>query len=125
VGWDWTEHQGVFEQQGKVRWGEFAVTGTWDGTAFTMKNAVPAALYDGMRVQEPTVPEPARSYDQAELEDVATRLNKELPGAQGAFADQGHVFVDVVYDDGSLQAWADEEYGKDVVIVVAALLDGP
>ncbi len=83
------------------------------------------ALRREWRSQEPTVPDPARSYTQAELDDIATTLGKELPGAQGAFADQGHVFVDVTYDDGSLQEWADEEYGTDVVIVVSALVDGP
>ncbi len=35
----------------------------------------------------------------------------------------GHVLVDVVYDDGSLQAWADQTYGSDVVIVTGALVD--
>jgi len=123
-GWDWEQRKGIFEQQGDVRWGQFAVSGTWDGSAFTVESAIPAALYDAMAPEEPTVPEPGATYEQAELEDIATKLGKELPGAQGAFADQGHVFVDVVYDDGSLQSWADEEYGADVVIVVPALLDG-
>jgi hypothetical protein len=123
-GWDWDDQNGVFDQQGKVRWGQFAVTGTWDGAALTLKRAIPAALYDGMAIEEPTVPEPTRSYGQAELDDIASQLGEELPGAQGAFADRGHVFVDVIYDDGSLQAWSDEEYGKDVVIVVSALVDG-
>ncbi len=124
-GWDWEEYNGVFEQQGKVRWGQFAVTGRWDGSTFTVTGAIPAALYDAMAPEEPTVPKPERAYDQAELEDIATELGKDLPGANGAFADQGHVFVDVTYDDGSLQAWADEEYGTNVVIVVPALVDGP
>ena len=30
----------------------------------------------------------------------------------------------MTYDDGSLQAWADEEYGTNVVIVVPGLVDG-
>jgi hypothetical protein len=124
-GWDWSAHQGVFEKVGTTRWGEFAVTGGWDGEVFTLETATPSALYDTMPVEEPTVPEPARSYDQAELDAIATTLGQDLPGAQGAFADRGLDFVDVVYDDGSLQAWADEEYGDNVVIVVPALVDGP
>ena len=123
-GWDWDDQHGVFDQQGKIRWGQFAVTGTWDGTTFTVTDAIPAALYDAMAPEEPTVPSRARSYDQAELEEIAAKLGKELPGAQGAFGDQGHVFMDVIYDDGSLQAWADEEYGENVVIVVPSLVDG-
>jgi hypothetical protein len=124
-GWDWADQQGVFERQGQVRWGQFAVTGRWDGSTFTVSDAIPAALYDAMPPEEPTVPDAGRSYTQAELEDIAERVGSELPGAQGAFADRGHVFVDVTYDDGSLQEWADEEYGTDVVIVVSALVDGP
>jgi hypothetical protein len=125
AGWDWEEQNGVFEQQGDVRWGQFAVTGRWDGRTFTVDGAIPAALYDAMPPEEPTVPEPGSSYTQPELDDMATGIGRDLPGAQGAFADDGHVFVDVTYDDGSLQEWADEEYGTDVVIVVSALVDGP
>ena len=60
-GWDWEDHNGVFDQQGKVRWGQFAVTGRWDGTTFTVTDAIPAALYDAMAPEEPTVP-PERAY---------------------------------------------------------------
>ena len=27
----------------------------------------------------------------------------------------------MIHDDGSVQAWVDEEYGKDVVVVTSAL----
>ena len=119
--WDWSEHRGMFEQQGEVRWGTFAVTGTWDGTSFTVDEAVPGALYDPM-FEEPTpLPEPAKDYTDAELEAMAQDLG-DLPGAQGAYADDGHVLVDVTYDDGSIQDWADQEYGDDVVVVTSALV---
>jgi hypothetical protein len=124
-GWDWAEQHGVFDHQGKVRWGQFAVSGTWDGTTFTVEDAIPAALYDAMAPEEPTVPPAARSYTTQELADLAETLGRELPGAQGAFADDGHVFVDVTYDDGSLQGWADDRYGQHVVVVVPSLVDGP
>ena len=124
-GWDWEEQHGVFDRQGKVRWGQFAVSGTWDGTTFTVQDSIPAALYDAMAPEEPTVPPAARSYTRQELDDLAETLGRELAGAQGAFADDGHVFVDVTYDDGSLQGWADDQYGKDVVVVVPSLVDGP
>lgn len=120
--WVWSEHRGMFEQQGDVRWGTFAVTGTWDGTSFTVDEAVPGALYDPM-FEEPTpLPEPARDYTQSELEAMAEDLG-DLPGAQGAYADDGHLLVDVIYDDGSIQDWADQEYGDDVVVVTPALVD--
>jgi hypothetical protein len=33
------------------------------------------------------------------------------------------VLVDVYYDDGTLQTWADATYGTGVVLVSAALVD--
>ena len=121
-GWDWADHDGVFERQQQIRWGAFWVAGTWDGTTFTYRDAVPAALYDPMPAEQVTHPAPAVEHTQAELEGIAEEVG-DLPGAQGAYADAGHVLVDVVYDDGSLQAWVDDTYGKDVVIVRPALLD--
>ncbi len=120
--WDWAAQQGMFEQQGKIRWGTFAVTGTWDGEAFTVTDAIPAALYDAMAATPTEPPAPARTYSDAELEDIATEVS-DLPGAQGAFGSEGHVSLDVVYDDGSIQAWADETYGESVVLVTSALVD--
>jgi hypothetical protein len=46
VGWDWADHRGMFERQGEIRWGQFALTGTWDGERLVVTEAVPAALYD-------------------------------------------------------------------------------
>jgi hypothetical protein len=112
----------MFERQGDVRWGEFAVTGTFDGTTFTVNDAIPAALYDAVVPEEPTYPPPATRYTRAQLDSLAERLGSNLAGAQGAFVADGHVIVDVVHDDGSLQAWADETYGKDVVLVWSALV---
>ncbi|WP_309647615.1 hypothetical protein [Nocardioides sp.] len=120
--WDWADQQGMFEQQGKIRWGTFAVTGTWDGTAFSVTDAIPAALYDPMMPEPTEPPSPATAYTDAELQEIATEVG-DLPGAQGAYGGDGHVMVDVTYDDGSIQAWADEEYGESVVLVNPALVD--
>lgn len=121
-GWDWQKlGQGMHERQGRIRWGSFSVTGTWDGTTFTARGAVPAALYDAMLPEPTPTPTPARTYAEGELAEVAEEVGK-LPGAQGAYAADGHVVVDVVFDDGSLQAWADEAYGANVVLVNSALV---
>ena len=45
-GWDWSDHPDLYDQEGDTKWGSFAVTGTFDGTTFTVTGAVPAALYD-------------------------------------------------------------------------------
>ncbi len=125
AGWDWQDHAPYAEQQGRVRWGTFAVTGTWDGTTFTVTEAVPGALYDPALEEEPVaLPTPSREYSPAELEAIATEAGEVLPGAQGAYADQeGHVLVDVTYDDGSLQDHADARWGAGVVVVSGALVD--
>ena len=120
--WDWADHQDMFEQQGDVRWGPFAVTGTWDGTSFTLDEAIPGALYDPMFEEPAPLPEPAEDYSPAELETIAEDVGT-LPGAQGAYADDGHVLVDVLYDDGTFQDWADDEYGDHVVVLNSALVD--
>lgn len=120
--WDWADHDGMFEQQGEVCWGTFAVTGTWDGTSFTLDEAIPGALYDPMFEEPSPLPEPSKAYSASELEAMSEDLGG-LPGAQGVYADDGHVLVDVVYDDGSIQDWADEEYGDHVVVVAPALVD--
>ena len=122
--WDWAAQDGVFDQQGQVRWGTFAVTGTWDGSAFTVTSSIPGPLYDPMMPTPVELPEPTVDYSAAELDDISRALSEELPGYQGSYADEaGHVLVDVVYDDGSLQAYADEAYGDGVVVVNGALLD--
>ncbi|QCW51473.1 hypothetical protein FE634_15560 [Nocardioides dongxiaopingii] len=122
--WDWSTQRGTFEAQGDVRWGTYAVTGTWDGTAFTVTEAVPGALYDPAPDEKSPLPEPSRDYSQAEAETLATDLGSWLPGVQGAYADgEGHVLVDVVHDDGTLQGYLDRTYGADVVVVTSALVD--
>lgn len=45
-GFEWGEVG--FEEVSGVRWGSYALTGTFDGTTFTATDAIPAALYDVM-----------------------------------------------------------------------------
>ena len=122
-GWDWADHDGAFERQQDVRWGQFVVTGTWDGTTFGYASALPAAAHDPAHGAGPALPAPSIEHTQEELEAIAEEVGRDLPGAQGAYAQDGHVLVDVTYDDGSLQAWADEEYGEAVVVVSSMLVD--
>jgi hypothetical protein len=122
-GWRWGDHDGVFERQQGIRWGQFVVTGTWDGTRFGYEDAVPAALHDPPVEAPPASPAPAVEHTQEELDAIAEAVGRDLPGAQGAYAQDGHVLVDVTYDDGSLQAWADETYGEHVVVVTPMLVD--
>lgn len=40
------------EEASGVRWGSYALTGTFDGSTFTVTDAIPAALYDTMAAPE-------------------------------------------------------------------------
>ena len=121
--WDWAAYE-YYDEQGDVRWGTFAVTGTWDGTAFTVTDALTGALYDPMMAEPVVLPEPSVTYGDAELQGISDALADELPGYQGSYVDDaGHVLTDVLYDDGTLQAYVDEAYGAGVVVVNGALVD--
>jgi hypothetical protein len=122
VGWNWKTMNDVYEQQGSTTWGQFAVTGTWDGERLTVTDAVPAALYDPMPSVDEKYPVPAKQLDQAELEEVQAEV-QDQPWALGAYVMEGHVIVDTTYDDGSLQDWADRTYGESVVVVTGQLVD--
>ena len=133
VGWDWRRERLVLgqpgaghshEQAGGVRWGRYFLTGSWDGRVLTVQTAVPEALYDGTPEQPGDLPPPGRNLSPAELDALLVELGEGLPGVLSAYPDDaGRVRVDVVYDDGSLQAWADATYGPGLVVVNPMLED--
>ena len=126
IGWDWADHKDTFEQQGDVRWGTYLVTGTWDGTSMTATDAIPGALYDPAMPEPTPTPPAATAYSNPVLEQISEQLRDQLPGYVGSYGGEGtdgHVLADVLYDDGSLQEWADTTYGENVVIVSSALVD--
>ena len=97
--WDWAAHP-EHEDQSGTKWGSFALTGTFDGTTFTVTEAIPAALYDPMsEAPEPELttpcPAPADGWgvvdaaktDQAAL-DATFNAASALPGYAGAWIDQ-------------------------------------
>lgn len=120
-GWDWSD--AAHEERGRVRWGSYAITGSWDGEVLTAAAAIPAALYDAASPEPTPVPTPATRYPGAELARIARALGSGLGGGRDASAGESQVRVDVPYDDGSLQAWADATYGADVVLVRSLLVD--
>lgn len=46
IGWDWADHEGDFEEASGVKWGDFVVTGTFDGTSVTPTEVVPADEFE-------------------------------------------------------------------------------
>ena len=210
VGWDWAKVAGQFEKSGDTRWGSFVLTGTFDGTTFTMtKPAQSLATYDPMPdpgddpnpfatpCAEPdggwAVVDPATTDDQAmqqvfekaaqldgyagawmdqspnlstdegemndptklvvnvlvtgdveaaeaelrkvwggalcvsqakyteaDLQAIQLQLQK-VPGLLTSNAQNDLVTAEVIHDDGTIQAWADEEYGEGRVVFTSAL----
>src|SRR6478735_1889151 len=179
------------EEASGVRWGSYALTGTFDGTTFTVTDAIPAALYDTMAAPEeeplaaacddPTTTDTAKATPEdldatlaaasalptyasawltgdtinvavtedpegaeAELrttwggmlcvttvERTDADLNEVNQELQAALGDQlltsGSTSPDsldahVVYDDGSIQEWADATYGDGLVRISSALV---
>ena len=211
--WAWADHPGDFESSGGVRWGEFAVTGEFDGTRLTATDVVPAdeaAVPDypetdltspcpepagGWGVVDPELAteaalnetmrrasrletyatawvdqsiNPAYPFADDNVEGVANdpellvvnvqvtdgveateallretwggslcvsegrstlaerrRVWREvdvLPGVLSFGPGQRAVEITVVYDDGSIRAWLDQEYGVGMTEVTSALV---
>jgi hypothetical protein len=180
-----------FEEASGVKWGSYALTGSFDGTAFTVTDAIPAALYDVMA--EPEQDPLAAACDDATTTDTAkatpedmdatlaaasalptyatawltgntinvavtedaegaeaelrrtwggmlcvttverteadlNTINQELQAelgeqllTSGSFAPDS-LDAQVVFDDGSIQDWADEVYGEGLVRISSALV---
>jgi hypothetical protein len=178
-----------FEEASGVKWGSYALTGTFDGTTFTVTDAIPAALYDAMAepqedplgaaCETPATTDTARATPEdldatlaaasalpgyatawltgttinvAVTEDEAgaestlretwggplcvttvertdadlNAINQELQAAlptlltSGSFAPDT-LDAEVVFDDGSIQDWADATYGDGLVRISSAL----
>ena len=109
-GWTW---DGLpLDQEGDVRWGFYAVYGTYDGERFTV--TLPAEFGGAIDVMGPT-------HTGSLTTDEATRIQREiqddLPGDFGTAIGDGFVTIDVTWDDGSLQRQLDERYGEGSVEV--------
>lgn len=124
VDWVWAEND-LAETMSGTTWGSFAVTGRWDGTRFDAESRVPLALWDPLPVE----PDPRRASGSAggtsvaELDRIAAEIADGPFTVLGSTPDNGYLWVDVVYDDGSIQRLVDEAYGPDVVVIVSAMRD--
>ncbi|GAB3779296.1 hypothetical protein GCM10027601_05380 [Nocardioides ungokensis] len=120
-GWDWSARHGTYDTSGDVRWGQYAVTGTFDGTTMTVTGAIPAAAYD------PATTDGLRPGDAGsgavDLRQVRQKLAADpLPGTLSVSPTPEGVLVQVVHDDGSLQERVDAGYGAGVVKVISMLV---
>lgn len=124
VGWSWAtaQPQDQIVVGGRVvRSGTYAVSGRFDGRALTVTGSVPLGLYD---VETEPSPRPSAppDLDAAQWEAVMRGLDA-TPGLieLGPEGNTGPVRVTVVYDDGTIQAWADDSFGAGAVVVTSAL----
>ncbi|GAA1846854.1 hypothetical protein ACFQZV_09185 [Microbacterium koreense] len=121
VDWSWDAVDGEETASGTT-WGTYAVQGTYDGRSFTVtRTPIMLALYDPMAPADPTGGRPGAGTE-AQLQEI----QDEVPALFGdaalsSYADDGWLWIDVVWDDGTWQDAMDAAYGDDVVIVRSAL----
>ncbi len=71
-----------FEEASGVTWGSYALTGTYDGTTFTVTDSIPAALYDA--VAEPQDDPLAAACDDATTTDTQQATPEDLDATLAA-----------------------------------------
>jgi hypothetical protein len=117
-GWTW---DGI---EGWETSGDYAVQGRYDGSTFAVTgDPVMLALYDPMAPTDPTGGEPgtATEAESAEMQDeLAAVIGDSL---LASYPENGWLWVDVVWDDGTLQDAADATYGEGAVVIRSALHD--
>lgn len=122
IGWDWDSADGQ-ETASDVTWGTYAVWGNWDGTALTVTSQIQLALYDPLPIPDPfTDPANAGTSTDEELADIQATITDDAPTeVLSSWIENGCLFVQVLSDDGSVQDWANQTYGENVVQVRSAL----
>ena len=124
VGWDWDAVEGEGSTAG-VTSGSYALWGDWNGERLTVTSSIMLALYDPMPFVDPVLdPANAGDTDAAEL----TRIQDELTAdpvfpVLMAWQENGYLFVQTYYDDGTIQAWVDNRYLPDTVAIRPSLRD--
>jgi len=121
IGWDWAGVDGA-ENSGDITWGAYAVQGTYDGEEFTVTQPpILLALYDPQMYEDPTGGV-AGDTDEATLLGIQEQLPDRLGADYLSSAPRdGRLWVDVVWDDGTWQDAADDDFGENVVIIRSAL----
>jgi hypothetical protein len=104
-----------------------AVEGTWDGKTFHLTEAVAAPTDPPALPEDPRLdPDNAGTVNSDMSESEAQERQEEALDRLGGLSTgltNGYLWVTVVYDDGSIQRYADDAYGAGVVAVQSALRD--
>ena len=123
AGWDWDAVDSE-ERANGVTSGTYAVRGAWDGLRLTVTGSIMLALYDATLSVDPLLdPANAGSSTESDLMTIQGTLTADSPvPVLTSSVENGYVFARVTYDDGSIQRWADERFGPDVVLIRPALV---
>lgn len=125
AGWDWDAVEAETAQD--TTWGQYEVEGSWDGETFRLAEAAAAPAERPAPPQDPRLdPDNAGQIGPETSESEAFELQNETLEHLGGLDSQienGYVWVTVVYDDGSIQRYADDRYGVGTVAVQSALRD--
>lgn len=118
--WDWSSHEGDYDEAAGQRFGTFLLRGTWDGTAMTATAIAPGSGETPFEQGPPPAPADGPARTEEQLAGIAEDL-LAIDGVIEAGAEGGRVHARAVYDDGTVQGWADATYGEGVVVVSSAL----
>ncbi|WP_147255760.1 hypothetical protein [Streptomyces sp. PT12] len=124
--WDWDAVEAESEQG--TTWGDFELTGTWDGETFTVTGTGPPSR----PAEWPAAPAPDEpgggdraARDPDELADIQRDLTEDFPDdVLSSFPDeeQGVVQADVVLATPELQETVDERFGEGAVVLNSWLM---
>ena len=123
VGWHWDTVDGEERSNGMTS-GTYAVWGAWDGLRLAVTSSIMLALYDPTPFIDPLLdPANAGSSAESDLMAIEATLRADSPvQVLTSSVENGYVFAQVTYDDGTIQGWADERFGPDVVLIRSALV---
>jgi len=118
AGFDFDDHPGDFEEASNVRWGEFAITGTFDGRRFEVSKVVPAdefkapsAPEDPDRFATPC-PTPSGGWRVLDPEKTTEAAREATVQAAGELPDYAALWVDNSRNpmDGEQPKTIEDEY---------------
>lgn len=127
-GWDWATVP--HEEAAGTRWGQYLVTGVFDGESFELtEEPIPAAEvdmsdYPHLEPSEPELPEPEEELTEAELQDLIADLAERFPAlVNGGHPDteRGVALVDATLVTPELEAYAAEAYPEGAVAFTSVL----
>jgi hypothetical protein len=116
-----------FEEVSGVKWGMYAVSGTFDGTTFTATEAIPAMLYDPMETPATEPPGPAcespattdSTKTTPEAMDATVNAASALPGYATTWLTGNTINVAVIKDAAGAEAKLRETWGGPLCVTTA------